>query len=1164
MTARHLLLVFGLLAGSRAADTRLVRETEALSPAEEQARLKVPEGFEIQLFASEPMIDKPINLAFDARGRLWVSSTAEYPYSAERSRWADDQGTRVRDSRDAIKILEDRDGDGRADTVTVFADGLNIPTGVLPWHKPGHKAGCIAWSIPNLWYFADTDGDDRADVREILFGPLGYEKDTHGMCSSFRLGLDGWVYATHGFNNTSTFRVRRPASADAANPRSTDFADSTDAAKVGAADGTRPSGPSADPTPSSERSAKSADLHSPSEKSAALELHSGNVFRFKPDGSAVEVWTRGQVNPFGLAWDRYGHLYSADCHSSPIYQLIRGAHYPSFGKPHDGLGFAPVMCEHTHGSTGICGIVYLDGGVWGPDWDDQVFVGNVVTSRVNRDQAAFTGSTPKAQERPDFLVSEDPWFRPVDLQLGPDHALYVADFYNRIIGHYEVPLDHPGRDRHRGRIWRVVKKDVPLTAHSDFTRMSPKEIAHELGSPNLTRRNFALGEVRRRGDAGWLGELGRVFAGETPFTPAGDARPQGYAGTVPHDFQQLPQYWRQADLRTAWTLWALASLGERFAVASVLRHLHTGGGWVADEEDRLNGLLMAHATQIVGTQETLHPWERWALGMIFDFRGSAAGRAAVQVLQNRPDFFRHTAEREAEQVDEWRLWTVERLIELCDQLVEPPADEAHLQGDSHYAHALKVLLRDWLGQPGFRQDAPLMTGLKPITDKPWFLSVMQAVPTAEAAAFLLGSLTLESPPEHWQHLARHGRPETLTAAIALARRPGGQPLERLQALVDGLGERGLDAPAELRAWARELAEARLAEAADRQTGWTPLAQAGPAPVWSLRPRPCADGTEARVLQSLGQGGGAEESRTGTLQSPPFPAPAQLTLWINGHRGPPNAAAHDLNHVRVIDAASGRELARRYPPRNDIAQRVEIDLTAGMGKPVRLEIVDGDAGKAYAWLGLTRLEPAVVDLEGFARDAETRASLEQLAVLLRRDAPVSLRDRLAPYLPPQPAPPPLAVSPEQRRQLEALIAARAAAFAAQKPAPGPGAQVFQTHCAACHQIGGQGGLLGPQLDGIGTRGAARLCEDILDPNRNVDAHFHLHLLTLKDGSTLSGFLKAEAGQVLVLADATGRETRVAKTDLAKAEVQPLSLMPPVFAQTIPEADFLALLAWLLEH
>lgn len=260
--------------GVISAQDHLVRETEPLTPDEELRSIRIRDGFEIALFASEPMINKPINLAVDARGRVWVSSTVEYPYAAAKERWSDGQGTRVRDSRDAIKILEDTDGDGRADKVTDFADGLNIPTGVLPWHRPEHRDGCIAWSIPNIWYFADTDGDGRADHREVLFGPLGYEKDTHGMCSSFRLGSDGWVYATHGFNNTSQLKAK---------------------------DGSE------------------------------IELHSGNVFRFLPDGSRVEVWSRGQVNPFGLAFDRRGNLYSADCHSAPVYQLLRGAHYPSFG-----------------------------------------------------------------------------------------------------------------------------------------------------------------------------------------------------------------------------------------------------------------------------------------------------------------------------------------------------------------------------------------------------------------------------------------------------------------------------------------------------------------------------------------------------------------------------------------------------------------------------------------------------------------------------------------------------------------------------------------------------------------------------------------------------------------------------------------------------------------
>ena len=87
---------------------------------------------------------------------------------------------------------------------------------------------------------------------------------------------------------------------------------------------------------------------------------------------------------------------------------------------------------------------------------DTVFIGNVVTNRINHDRIEWHGSTPKGIEQPDFVWSEDNWFRPVDIELGPDGALYVADFYNRIIGHYEVPLTHPGRDRTSGRIWRIV------------------------------------------------------------------------------------------------------------------------------------------------------------------------------------------------------------------------------------------------------------------------------------------------------------------------------------------------------------------------------------------------------------------------------------------------------------------------------------------------------------------------------------------------------------------------------------------------------------------------------------------------------------------------------------------------------------------------------------
>ncbi len=985
---RAAVLALGLTSALHAADTRLVRETEALTPEQERAALHVPPGFEVQLFASEPMINKPINMAFDARGRLWVSSTVEYPYSADKSRWSDPQGTRVKDSRDAIKILEDTDGDGKADKVTDFANELNIPTGVVPWHKPEHKAGCIAWSIPNIWYFTDTDGDDIADHREILFGPLGYEKDTHGMCSSFRLGLDGWVYATHGFNNTSRIEVSAERWRDdgkMTNSRMTNDERSPNAPNPNAG------ASSFEPRHSFGIPHSSFDI-----PGRRIELHSGNVFRFRPDGSRVEKYTSGQVNPFGLAWDRYGNLYSADCHSSPIYQLIRGACYPSFGKPHDGLGFAPVMCQHTHGSTGICGIVYIDGGVWGPEWDDHTFVGNVVTSKVNHDHVTFTGSTPKANEQPDFLTSEDPWFRPVDLQLGPDNALYIADFYNKIIGHYEVPLDHPGRDKERGRIWRVVKT-------SGTSKRQP---------------------------------------------------------SAPPDLSD----WRSA---------------------------------------------LQNPSPVVQ-------------------------RAILANMLDAPQ--------------------IEALPMLVGNAQKTLADDASL------SLAYRIAIREHLKLAG-AFDQFDTTARDQIAD------IALAVPTADAAAFLLRRLQNAAPitPAILTHIARHGDPSLLPQSIALAKKSvlpnSTTPLPLLAALSDGLSERGTPPPPELLAWAQELATQLLDSAGKQPTpAWTTLGDAK----WSLQPRKLANDTEATVLQSLVKGGGEEESRTGTLKSKTLAAPAKLSLWINGHRGFPKAEAHEKNLVRVVEAETGRELARAFPPRSDVAQRVEIDLKDHTDSPVRLEVIDGDDGKAYAWLGITGIEPAVVSVNDFQSADTTRESLRTLAVMLQHSAPAALREKLAAYLPPRPAPPPLPVSPEQRKQLDALIASRVAAFANAKPDVEVGANVFKMNCAACHQIKGEGGLIGPQLDGIGARGPERLCEDILDPNRNVDAHFHLHTLTMKDGSTFAGFLKAELGQIQLLADAAGKEHRISKNDIAKTEVTPISLMPPTFGQTLDEAMFIDLMGYLLNE
>ncbi len=941
-----LLLAFGVFFDPTQAQDRLVREADPLSPADEQKALRVADGFEIQLYAAEPLINKPINLATDARGRLWVSSTVEYPYAATKDRWSDEQGAHVRDSRDAIKILEDTDDDGSADKVTDFADGLNIPTGVLPWHKPEHHDGCIAWSIPNIWYFADTTGDGKCDLREVLFGPLGYEKDTHGMCSSFRLGPDGWVYATHGFNNTSHFEA---------------------------------------------------------DDGSTLDLHSGNVFRFRPDGSRIELWSAGQVNPFGLCFDGRGNLYSADCHSAPVYQLLRGAVYPSFGKSHDGLGFGPTMIEHTHGSTGICGIAWIDRNVWGSGWNDRVLIGNPVNSRVNFDHIEFHGSTPVAVEQPDFVVSDDPWFRPVDLHLADDGALYIADFYNRIIGHYEVPLDHKGRDRERGRIWRVTKKagvEVPRPAIDVVTIADP-----------------------------------------------------------------------------------IAAL--------------------RDES----------------------PFQR---------------RAAAAKLQTEPQPGTIPALRAA-------------LAEAGEE-------------DTHLRHALRLAIRENLTLSGG------FTGLSDANSD--LADIALAVPTAEAARFLA---TIERADDadfrlkKLRHLARNAESvdvekwlsglseeSSLTAQVA-----------EVVAVREGLEERGvITPPIELLARAEQLAQGLL-DARDEtgQQVWQP--QQHPdfpksARPWSLQNRVCGDGREVEVLSSLAKGEKQAEQRTGILRSREFEFTGPISFWLCGHRGLPGNEAHEKNFVRLVDAVTGVEYKRAYPPRRDSCQLVAWEIGRHQGKKVRLEIVDGDNGKSFAWLAVTRIDVDGLSVAAYRDATNNGQALREVADLLKIQARADLRDRLRPFLPAPPAAAPREISPAQRAGLDALIAQRADAFDQKLGDTEKGAELFKMHCASCHQVAGEGGLIGPQLDGIGSRGVARLSEDILDPNRNVDAHFYITTLTLKDGVVIAGFLLAERGQVLVLVDTSGVEHRVAKGQVEKRETAPLSLMPAAFGQLLNEGQFSDLLAWLVKQ
>lgn len=429
-----------------------IAPTDALTPQQQRKKFHLPPGFAIQLVASEPAIGQPMNLNFDAAGRLWVTSSFEYPFPARgegvQKRNPRFPGVGDHPPRDRLTVFAGIGRDGRARTRTDFATGLNIPIGNVPIPH-----GALVYSIPGIYRCLDTDGDGKADTRTMLYGRFG-NLDTHGMSNSYTRWIDGWIYGCHGFSNTSRIR------------------DASGRVTV---------------------------------------MRSGNTYRFKQDGSRFEQFTWGQTNPFGLTFDPLGNLFSADCHSKPLYQLLRGASYPGIAASHrdDGLPFGPTMISHNHGSTGICGPAYYAAEQFPPGYRNGLFLCNPVTGRVHHDRVKVVGSTILADTQPDFIRCDDPWFRPVDAQVGPDGALYIADFYNAIIGHYEVPLKHPKRDRTHGRIWRVIytgtkDKPVPPPRMPDLTKLSLKQLVAKLADANLVVRTLATNEIVDRHARAWF------------------------------------------------------------------------------------------------------------------------------------------------------------------------------------------------------------------------------------------------------------------------------------------------------------------------------------------------------------------------------------------------------------------------------------------------------------------------------------------------------------------------------------------------------------------------------------------------------------------------------------------------------------------------------------
>jgi putative membrane-bound dehydrogenase-like protein len=412
---------------------------EPLSPEESAKLIQVPAGFRLELFASEPDIINPIAMEWDERGRLWVIETVDYPNTVR-----NEEGT----GDDRIKICEDTNGDGKADKFTLFADKLNIPTSLA-----FANGGVIVSQAPYFLFLKDTNGDDRADVKEIILQGWG-TFDTHAGPSNLKYGFDNQIWGVvgySGFKGTIAGEQR--------------------------------------------------------------EFGQG-VYRFPPDLSRFEFLTRTSNNTWGLGFTENNDVFASTANNT--HSVFMGIS-DDMAKGVEGIPLGSVKIDGHYAMHPIADKVRqvdVFGGFTAASghhfytardypkkfWNRAAFVceptGHLVhIATIEKDGAGF-----KEKDGWNLFASADEWVAPVEAKVGPDGSVWILDWYNFIVQHNPTPsperggykavngagnaYENPLRDKSHGRIWRVVSEEAGRYKALKLRRDEPDELVEALSHDN--------------------------------------------------------------------------------------------------------------------------------------------------------------------------------------------------------------------------------------------------------------------------------------------------------------------------------------------------------------------------------------------------------------------------------------------------------------------------------------------------------------------------------------------------------------------------------------------------------------------------------------------------------------------------------------------------------
>jgi putative membrane-bound dehydrogenase-like protein len=423
---------------------RDVYQHAGLDPEEAARAMTVPPGFRVTTFAGEPDVVQPIAMAIDDRGRVWVAEAYSYPH-----RVPDDQ------ARDRILIFEDADGDGRFNTRKVFADRLNLVSGLAVGF-----GGVWVGAAPHLLFIPDKDGDDRPDgPPQVLLDGWG-QHDTHETLNTFTWGPDGWLYGCHGVFTHSL--AGRPGA-----PR---------------------------------------DKRTP--------INAG-IWRYHPTRHVFEVFAHGTSNPWGIDFDERGQMVITACVIPHLYHIAQGGRYERQAGQH----FNPytyddikTIADHRHylgfnphagnGRSNAAGgghahagaMIYL-GNDWPAEYRGSLFMNNIHGARINRDILKPNGSGFVGSHAPDFLMANDTWSQIVHLEYGPDGGVYMIDWYDKNQCHHNEVNAH---DRTNGRIFKVSyggARKPPI----DLAKLSGEDLVRMLATGDEWHARHARRILQERG-----------------------------------------------------------------------------------------------------------------------------------------------------------------------------------------------------------------------------------------------------------------------------------------------------------------------------------------------------------------------------------------------------------------------------------------------------------------------------------------------------------------------------------------------------------------------------------------------------------------------------------------------------------------------------------------